>query len=84
MSNRTYGLKSFLFLTVSCVIIMIIIALLACLCAAFLVYLKKGVFIFTWHGDILFSIRSGAGTGAIVGIGIWLLSRMENNKTSGS
>lgn len=42
MDNRTYGLKSFLLLVMSCVVIMILIALLACLFAAFLVYLKKG------------------------------------------
>lgn len=84
MGNRTYGLKSFLLLVISCVVIMILIALLACLCAAFLVYFKKGSFIFTWHDDVLFSLKSGIGTGVISGTGIWLLSKIDKNKTSGT
>ncbi|WP_369012163.1 immunity protein [Erwinia pyrifoliae] len=80
MKPRTYGLKSLLILLVTFVVIMTLAVLSGCLCAAILVYLKNGSFIFGWQGDVLFSIKRGI-AGIPTGVGIWILSRMKDKKT---
>ncbi|WP_168386423.1 immunity protein [Erwinia amylovora] len=78
MKPRTYGLKSLLILLVTFVVIMTIAILFGCLCAAILVYLKNGSFIFGWQEDVLFSIKRGIAAGIPTGAGIWILSRMKD------
>ncbi|WP_118987475.1 MULTISPECIES: immunity protein [Photorhabdus] len=72
-------LKSLLILLLSCTIIMIMVVLSGCLCAAILVYLKNETFVFSWHDDVVFSVKKGVVTGIPTGIGIWVLSRLKGN-----
>lgn len=60
MKPRTYGLKSLLILLVTFVVIMTIAILSGCLCAAILVYLKNGSFIFGWQEDVLFQLKEAS------------------------
>lgn len=80
MKPRNYGLTTLLILLASFVTIMTLVALFACLCAAFLVYLKNGNFIFGWQEDVFFSMKKGLITGIPVGTGIWILCRLKANK----
>ncbi len=64
--------KSLLILLLFCTIIMIMVVLSGCLCAAILVYLKNETFIFSWHDDVVFSVKKGVVTGIPTGIGIWI------------
>ncbi|WP_445497555.1 immunity protein [Photorhabdus sp. SF281] len=73
-------LKSLLILLLSCTIIMIMVVLSGCMCAAILVYLKNETFIFSWHDDVVFSVKKGVVTGIPTGIGIWILSRLKENR----
>lgn len=73
-------LKSLLILLLSCTIIMIMVVLSGCLCAAILVYLKNETFVFSWHDDVIFSVKKGVVTGIPTGIGIWVLSRLKENR----
>ncbi len=73
-------LKSLLILLLSCTIIMIMVVLSGCMCAAILVYLKNETFIFSWHNDVVFSVKKGVMTGIPTGIGIWILSRLKENR----
>ncbi|TCV90924.1 immunity protein [Biostraticola tofi] len=77
MTQRNYGLTTLLILLSSFVIIMTLVVLSGCLCAAFLVYLKNGAFIFGWQEDVLFSMKRGLITGMPVGTGIWILSKLK-------
>ncbi|KOY62155.1 hypothetical protein [Photorhabdus heterorhabditis] len=72
--------KSLLILLLFCTIIMIMVVLSGCLCAAILVYLKNETFIFSWHDDVVFSVKKGVVTGIPTGIGIWILSRLKGNR----
>ncbi|AWK41223.1 immunity protein [Photorhabdus laumondii subsp. laumondii] len=72
--------KSLLILLLLCTIIMIMVVLLGCLCAAILVYLKNETFIFSWHDDVVFSVKKGVVTGIPTGIGIWILSRLKGSR----
>lgn len=74
------SLKSLLILLIACSITMIMVVFAACLCAAFLVYLKNGVFILSWHDDVVFSLKRGAVVGIITGAGIWIMSRLKANR----
>ncbi|POD96002.1 immunity protein [Pectobacterium odoriferum] len=74
------SLKSLLILLIGCSLTMILVVFSACLCAAFLVYLKSGVFILSWHGDVIFSLKRGAVVGITTGAGIWLMSWLKANK----
>ncbi|MGD8106440.1 immunity protein [Pantoea sp. FN0302] len=82
MKQSNYGLTTLLILLLSFVTIMTLVVLSGCLCASFLVYLKSGAFIFGWQDDVLFSIKKGLITGIPVGTGIWILSKLKENKTS--
>ncbi|PQQ22541.1 immunity protein [Photorhabdus luminescens] len=72
--------KSLLILLLFCTIIMIMVVLSGCLCAAILVYLKNETFIFSWHDDVVFSVKKGVVIGIPTGIGIWILSRLKGNR----
>lgn len=79
MKSKNYGLKSFLILQVIFIIFMTLAILSGCLCAAIIVYLKNGSFIFSWHDDVLFSIKRGGGLGMSTGAGIWILSKFKES-----
>ncbi|ARD17543.1 hypothetical protein [Edwardsiella piscicida] len=80
MKIRTVGVKLNFVLICYCVLILIGVALLACLCAAILVFLKNGKFIFSWEDDVLYSVKAGIATGIPTGIGIWFMSWIKARK----
>lgn len=73
-------LKSLLILLIGCSLTMILVVFSACMCAAFLVYFKSGVFILSWYDDVIFSLKRGAIVGITTGTGIWLMSMLKANK----
>ncbi|MDY4316820.1 immunity protein [Pectobacterium colocasium] len=73
-------LKSLLILLIGCSITMIMVVFAACLCAAFLTYLKNGVLIISWQDDVIFSLKRGTVVGVTTGIGIWIMSMLKANK----
>ncbi|EBW6362410.1 immunity protein [Salmonella enterica subsp. enterica serovar Oranienburg] len=77
MVPSRYGLNSLIILLISLSIIMTLCVLSACFIGSIIIYLRTNVFIFTWSGDVLFSIKRGIIVGCIVGVGIWLLSRIK-------
>ncbi|MEB7586613.1 hypothetical protein [Serratia rubidaea] len=80
MKIQTVGIKLFIILIFYCVLILIGVALLACLCAASLVFFKNGKFIFGWENDVLYSVKMGLAAGIPAGIGIWFMSWMKARK----
>ncbi|ARB85814.1 MULTISPECIES: hypothetical protein [Yersinia] len=80
MKIQTVGIKLLAILICYCVLILIGIALLACLCAAFLVFLKNGTFIFGWKDDVVYSVKAGIAAGVPTGVGIWFMSLMKARK----
>lgn len=80
MKKRSYGLTALLILLLSFITIMTFAILSGCLCAALLVYLKTGCFMFGWVEDVLFSMKRGLITGLPVGAGIWIMSKLKEKK----
>ncbi|WP_145590702.1 hypothetical protein [Yersinia aleksiciae] len=80
MKIQTVGIKLLAILICYCVFILTGIALLACLCATFLVFIKNGTFIFSWEDDVVYSIKVGLAAGIPTGIGIWFMSWMKTRK----
>ena len=80
MKIQTVGIKFFTVLIGYCVLTLTGVALLACLCAALLDFLKNGSFIFSWEGDVIYSVKAGLAAGIPAGIGIWFMSWMKARK----
>ncbi|AIA69416.1 immunity protein [Pectobacterium atrosepticum] len=74
------SLKLLLTLLIVCSITMIMVVFAACLCAAFLIYLKNGTFIISWQDDVVFSLKRGTVVGITTGVGIWIMSRFRASK----
>ncbi|ECG5862886.1 immunity protein [Salmonella enterica subsp. enterica] len=77
MPPSRYGVKTLIILLISLSIIMTLCVLSACFISSMIIYLRTNEFIFTWSGDVLFSMKRGVIVGCIVGAGIWLLSRLK-------
>ncbi|SIP73502.1 conserved hypothetical protein [Xenorhabdus innexi] len=41
--------------------------------------MKNETLIFSWQDDVVFSVKKGVVTGIPIGIGIWVLSRLNRN-----
>ncbi|HHB7050237.1 TPA: hypothetical protein ACN7KQ_001185 [Klebsiella pneumoniae] len=80
MKTQKVGLKLAFILIFYCVLILIGVALLSCLCAAYLAFLKHGRFIFGWEDDVIYSIKAGIAAGIPTGIGVWFMSWMKTRK----
>lgn len=80
MKPQSVGPKLLILLIIYGFLTLTIIALISCLVASMLVYMKSGKFIFNWNDDVIYSIRTGIAVGVPTGIGIWLLSKLKENK----
>lgn len=80
MSSKQMGYKLLFILIGYSIFIMLIIALLACLGSALLVYYERGVFLFDFRNDFIYSLKAGLAAGIPAGIGIWILSKMQSKK----
>ncbi len=47
---------------------------------AIIFFIKNGCFYFEWIISITNSLERGAAIGSVLGLGIWLLSKMRENK----
>lgn len=63
-----------------CASVFIIITMFGYLMASILVYFKVGSFIFIWEEVFFNSLRKGASVGTVLGIGLWLKSKLQERK----
>lgn len=50
------------------------------LIAALYVFTVAGMFEFLWVENLIVSARGGLGAGVVIGIGMWIISRLEEKK----
>ncbi|WP_413742175.1 immunity protein [Sodalis sp. RH15] len=84
MKIHKVGFNLMILLMVYCSMSMIIISLMAYLCAAIFIFFDTGIFDFNWGLDGPSSIKAGLAAGIPASVGIWILSKLKEQKEKSS
>lgn len=76
MKTKHVGLSLFLYLLCSCTILILGVALLGSLIGPAITYIRSGNFNYSWS-ELPYISTMGVGVGAVLGIGIWILAKIE-------
>lgn len=74
------GVKLLLLLIVLSVATIFFLVFLMKLMAASYVFIVAGTFEFLWVENLIVSARGGVGAGMVAGIGMWVISKLEEKK----
>lgn len=81
MSFKQVGVKLLLALIFVSVLTSFLIVFLMRLLAALYLYIDGGFFEFSWVQNFILSARGGLGGGVVLGIGIWVMAKLEESKS---
>ncbi|NTX80588.1 hypothetical protein FCL49_17805 [Serratia proteamaculans] len=76
MKKKHVGLSLFLYLLCSCTILILMGALVGSVIGPVITYFRGGEFLYQWS-ELLYISSMGAGVGAVLGVGIWVLAKIE-------